>query len=289
MNGLVLARKAFRDAKVTVIAGGLLSFSLALMYVSLFPSVQETLEEMELPEYMENLSGAGGGYSTPAGYLSGEYFLIVPLVLIIFAIVAGTAATAGEESAGTMELLLAQPIRRRRLIIEKSLGISAAVTVALLAGIPGVLVGKLLVDFDLSTVHTIAGFLVTVPLLLLFVSIAVLTGAWFPTRALAVVVTTAAAVGAYVIHTIGLMVEQLEQARKLTPFYWSDASKALTGDYQVWGSAALLVLSLGLFALAVAVFERRDIGSGSEEIQWRKLLRLGRPHEDASPVPAAET
>ena len=162
-------------------------------------------------------------------------------------------------------------------------------SVALLAGIPGVLLGKLLVDFDLSAVHAVAGFLVTVPLLLLFVSIAMLTGAWFPTRALAVVVTTAAAVGAYVVHTLGLMVSELSDARKVTPFYWSDSSKALTGDYQVWGSLVLLVLSLVLFGLTVVVFERRDIGSGAEEINWRRWLRPGRGREEAPGVPAAET
>jgi len=289
MSRFAIARKAFRDARVTAIGGGILSFSLALMYVCLFPAVQDTMEQMELPEYMENLSGAAGGYDTPAGYISGEFFLLMPLVLVIFAIVAGTGATAGEESAGTLDLLLAQPIRRRRLVLEKALGLGLAVSVAMLAGIPGVFLGQALVDFDLPPQRVVAGFLVTVPLLLLFLSIALLAAAWLPTRALAVVVSTAAAVASYVVHTLGLLVEEMEQARKFTPFYWSDASKALVGDYEVWGSLGLLAASLILLAATVVVFERRDIGSGGREVHWRRLLSLRRNAHESRGAPALES
>lgn len=81
MNRLVLARKAFRDSRVTAIGGGILSFALALMYVLLFPSIRESFEEMDLPEYMESFAGAAGSYSTPAGYLATEFFSAVPITL----------------------------------------------------------------------------------------------------------------------------------------------------------------------------------------------------------------
>lgn len=287
MNGLVLARKAFRDSRVTAIGGGILSFALALMYVLLFPSIQESFEEMDLPEYMESFAGAAGSYSTPAGYMATEYFTAVPITLIIFAIVAGTAATAGEESAGTLEMLLAQPIRRRRVIAEKALGIAAAVSVALLAGLPGVLLGKLFVDFDLSPTRTLAAMIATLPLLFVFGALAMLFGAALPTRAMAVAVTTAGAVIAYVVFTIGFMVDELSQVRKLTPFYWSDASKALIGDFEAWRSLVLLAVSVALVAAAMWAFERRDIASGGREVGWRNWFRLRRNHEEEPSGPGA--
>lgn len=162
MSRLVLARKAFWDARVTAIGGGILSFGLALLYVLLFPSIQESFEELDLPEYMESFSGAAGSYSTPEGYLATEFFTAVPITLVIFAIVAGTA-TAGEESAGTLDMLLAQPIRRRRVIVEKALGIGAAVSVALLAGLPGIYLGQLFVDMDISPWRTLAATMTHAP------------------------------------------------------------------------------------------------------------------------------
>lgn len=286
MNRLVLARKAFRDSRVTAIGGGILSFALALMYVLLFPSIRESFEEMDLPEYMESFAGAAGSYSTPAGYLATEFFSAVPITLIIFAIVAGTAATAGEESAGTIDLLLAQPIRRWRIIVEKALGIAAAVSVALLAGLPGIFLGQRFVDFDIGPLRLVAAMLATLPLLFLFASLAMLLGAALPTRAMAVAVATAGAVLAYVVHTLGILVDELSEVRKLTPFYWSDASKALIGDFEVWRSLVLLAVAAGLVALAAVAFERRDIAGGREGGWWKQLRRRRKGREHA-PVEAA--
>jgi ABC-2 type transport system permease protein len=283
MSRLVLARKAFWDARVTAIGGGILSFGLALLYVLLFPSIQESFEELDLPEYMESFSGAAGSYSTPAGYLATEFFTAVPITLVIFAIVAGTAATAGEESAGTLDMLLAQPIRRRRVIVEKALGIGAAVSVALLAGLPGIYLGQLFVDMDISPWRTLAATIVTLPLLYLFAALAMLLGAALPTRATAVAAATALAVLAYVVYTVGALVDALSGVRKITPFYWSDASKALVGDFEVWRTLVLLGVCIGLVALATWAFERRDITGGGREVGWRKWLRRARKANTAEP------
>ena len=283
MSRLVLARKAFWDARVTAIGGGILSFGLALLYVLLFPSIQESFEELDLPEYMESFSGAAGSYSTPAGYLATEFFTAVPITLVIFAIVAGTAATAGEESAGTLDMLLAQPIRRRRVIVEKALGIGAAVSVALLAGLPGIYLGQLFVDMDISPWRTLAATIVTLPLLYLFAALAMLLGAALPTRAMAVAAATALAVLAYVVYTVGALVDALSGVRKITPFYWSDASKALVGDFEVWRTLVLLGVCIGLVALATWAFERRDITGGGREVGWRKWLRRARKANTAEP------
>ncbi|MBI2764841.1 MAG: ABC transporter permease subunit [Chloroflexi bacterium] len=261
---------------MTAIGGGILSFSLALMYVLLFPSIQESFEELELPEYMESFSGAAGSYSTPEGYLATEFFTAVPITLVIFAIVAGTAATAGEESAGTLELLLAQPIRRRRVIIEKAGGIGAAVSVALLAGLPGIYLGQVFVDLDVGPLRTLAAMMTTLPLLFVFAALAMVLGASLPTRALAVAGATALAVIAYVVHTVGALVDSLSEVRKLTPFYWSDASRALVGDFEVWRSVVLLTVSVALVGLAAWAFERRDVAGGGREIRWRRWLRFRR-------------
>lgn len=283
MSRLVLARKAFWDARVTAIGGGILSFGLALLYVLLFPSIQESFEELDLPEYMESFSGAAGSYSTPEGYLATEFFTAVPITLVIFAIVAGTAATAGEESAGTLDMLLAQPIRRRRVIVEKALGIGAAVSVALLAGLPGIYLGQLFVDMDISPWRTLAATIVTLPLLYLFAALAMLLGAALPTRATAVAAATALAVLAYVVYTVGALVDALSGVRKVTPFYWSDASKALVGDFEVWRTLVLLGVCIGLVALATWAFERRDITGGGREVGWRKWLRRARKANTAEP------
>ena len=58
--------------------------------------------------------------STGAGYLNVELFsLVIPALFAIVAIGFGAAALAGEQEAGQMDLLLAYPITRGRVVIEK--------------------------------------------------------------------------------------------------------------------------------------------------------------------------
>lgn len=273
MSRFPIARKAFWDARVTAIGGGLLSFSLALMYVLMFPWVQDAFEGIELPAIYESFGGGAGSITEPAGFLATEYFSFVPLVIIIFAVVAGTAATAGEESAGTLDLLLAQPVTRRRVVMEKAAGLTAAVSVAMVAGAPGAWIGQLIVDFDLAPWRILLAMVLTVPLVLLFLAIAMFAGATLPNRAAAVVLTTAAAVAGYVLQTLGLLVTQLEDARKLTPFYWAEASEVLVGDINPFRPLLLLVPAAAILVLTLVAFERRDIASGAREVGWRRWLR----------------
>jgi ABC-2 type transport system permease protein len=273
MSRYPIARKAFRDARVTALGGGLLSFSLALMYVLMFPWVQEAFEGIELPSIYERFAGGAGLITEPAGFLATEYFSFVPLVIIIFAVVAGTGATAGEESAGTLDLLLAQPVSRRRVVVEKAAGLTAAVSVAMVAGAPGAWLGQLFVDFDLAPWRILLSMVLTIPLLLLFLMLAMFAGATLPNRAAAVVLTTAMAVAGYVLQTLGLLVTQLEDARKVTPFYWAEVSEMLVGDINPFRPLLLLVPAAVILVFTVVAFERRDIASGSREIGWQRWLR----------------
>lgn len=262
MRRFPVAWKAFRDARVTAFGGGALAFGLGLLYVALFPSIQETLAGAQLPEWWQSFGGEAG-YTTPAGYLSGEFFMAVPIILVIFAVVNGTGATAGEESAGTLELLLAQPVRRRRVVLEKAAGLGAALAVAMLLGGLGVYAGQALVEFELSPLRVAAALVLTVPVLWFFLALALLAGAALPGRAAAAAVSTLLAVAAYVLNTIANLVDWLRPWRKAQPFWWSDVSGVLSGDWgDAWQPLVLLAAAAVLLAGAVVMFERRDIGVG---------------------------
>jgi ABC-2 type transport system permease protein len=270
MRRFPVAWKAFRDARVTAFGGGALAAALGLLYVVLFPSIQETLASAELPAWWQSFGGEAG-YTSPPGYLAGEFFNAVPIILVIFAVVNGTGATAGEESAGTLELLLAQPIRRRRVVIEKAAGIGLALGVAMLAGGLGVFAGQVLVDFELSPWRIAAALVLTVPLLWFYLAAALLAGAAMPGRAAAAAVTTLLAVAAYVLNTIGAFVDWLRPWRKAQPFWWTDVSGVLTGDWsEAWRAAVLLAVSGLVLAAAIVAFERRDIATGGPGLRWRR-------------------
>ena len=108
---------------------------LVVVTVSIYPSIEGNADLTDAVEnYPKELTAFFGGeldFASGAGYLNGElYSLMVPLLLLVYGIGAGARAIAGEEEAGTLELLLAHPLRRRRVLLEK---LGAAVV--LLAGL----------------------------------------------------------------------------------------------------------------------------------------------------------
>jgi ABC-2 type transport system permease protein len=276
--------KAFRDARMTAYGGGALAMALGLLLVALFPSIRETLEGAELPDWWAAFGGQAG-YLTPPGFLAAEFFTSVPVILMIFALIAGTGATAGEESAGTLDLLLAHPVRRRRVILEKAAGIGLALTVALLAGGLGIFAGQLLVEFELSQWRILASLVLTLPLLWFFLAVALFAGAWLPNRAAAVALSTLLAVASYVLDMMAVLVEWLRGWERAQPFWWADVSAVLMGDWSdVWRPFALLGATGVVLAAAVLLFERRDIAAGGRSWRWRRRGR--REVEPASAVDA---
>ncbi len=99
--------------------------AVVLMYAAFYPSIKESAADLQA--YMDNLPEAiraivaGEDYTSPVGYLESEFFNTMgALVVLIFAIGAGARSIAGEEEAGTLDLLLSTPCaagrcsRRRR-------------------------------------------------------------------------------------------------------------------------------------------------------------------------------
>jgi nucleotide-binding universal stress UspA family protein len=80
----------------------------------------------DLPESVRALFAGGElDVASPAGYLNSQIFaLMAPLLLPIFAIGAGSAAVAGEEERGTLDLVLAHPIRRRNYVFQRFLDLT---------------------------------------------------------------------------------------------------------------------------------------------------------------------
>ena len=256
--------KTVHDARRGLVGWGLGIAGLVLLTCSVYPSIGGNADlQQAIENYPEELKAFVGGsldFSTGAGYLNGELFsLMLPLLLLVYGIGAGARAIAGEEEAGTLDLLLANPLRRERLVLEK-LGAIAAL-LALLAVVTYVVVvaSDALFSMDVGAGPIAAAVVVTWLLALLHGTLALLVGAATGSRALAIGAAAAAAVAGYLLDGLGNLVDVLEPFQPLAPWHWYTAGDTLRHGLAA-GWTLLLVAATILVAMAAPpLFARRDL------------------------------
>lgn len=244
--------------------GGLVA--LAAMMVAFYPALEDFGDFEELmeayPDYFLAMFGIeeAGEFLTAEGFLHGElYSAMLPIIFLIFTIMRGAAATAGEEQGGTMDLVLSVPISRSRVVVDKFLAMVALTAGLALSLVVVELIGNLLVDMGLSIEGIIAVNLGVVLLALLFGALAMAIGSWTGRRTIAAGAAAGAAVAAFFINGLAPLVPALETPQKFSPFYWFLDSKPLSNGF-AWGQLVLLTgVTLVLFSVAVWAFRRRDI------------------------------
>lgn len=257
--------KTLRDRRRGLFFWGLGLVLLAVMMAAFFPTIRDMPSMADyieaLPaELMAMFGGDFGDYTTPEGFLNAElFFLMYPLLLLVFTIGFASGAIAGEEEKGTLDLLLSYPIRRWQLVLEKF----AAMAVSLL-GIATVfwlalLIAGAVIDMGLSPLRLGAACFAGALIAIVFGALALAVGCATGKKALAVGVTGALGFLTYIVNALAPMVDWLEPFRKLSPFYYYSAADPLSNGLDLGHAALLLGLALVFLAVALVTFQRRDL------------------------------
>ncbi|HEU5228259.1 MAG TPA: ABC transporter permease subunit, partial [Ktedonobacteraceae bacterium] len=130
--------KTLRDYRIPIIAWGLgIAFLLFAVFAA-YTQIQGTSSTATLNQLAQSARFLADpiDLGTPAGYATWRVMSFsVPILLAIWALLAGARLIRGEEERGALDLLLSTPRSRMRLLIEKVV----ALIVALL--IIGLLIG----------------------------------------------------------------------------------------------------------------------------------------------------
>lgn len=256
--------KTIRDQRRAIAWWSLGFVFFVFTYTAFWPSVHSNAAQFaqylkDVPQAIRDALG-GADYATPAGYLHMELFSIMgPVLLMVYAIGAGARAVAGEEDAGTLDVLLSMPVTRRRVLVEK-FGAMTALTL-FLAGLVWLSVTVIGPAFDLRVgqqglaAATINLFL----LAMAFGSIAVLAGAATGSRGAAIGIPAGLAVATFVLNTLASTVDGLRPFRFLSPFHYYAAHLPLKNGFDVVDVTVLLAIAVVSLVIAMATFERRDL------------------------------
>ena len=240
---------------------------LAAMYVAIWPSMkgQPAMNDFldQMPEAMRNLFAmAGADLSTPVGYIQVELLSFMgPILVILYAVLAGSGAVAGEEDRRTLDLLLMTPVRRSRVVAEKAAAmVLGTLGLAALLGVALVVEGSL-VDMALPVGKVAAAMLHLGLLGLVFGALALAVGAATGRLGLSRGVPAVAAVVAYVVNGLGGFVTWLEPFQAWSPFYQYAGHDPLRNGVSAVG-VTIAVATVALLTLVAAwSFERRDLAT----------------------------
>ena len=184
---------------------------------------------------------------------------MLPMLIAVLVIGFGAGTLAGEEERGTLDLVLAYPVHRRRVVLEKVLVLVLQVVL--------ITVVVYLVTFGVGR-----GFDISVPLgnvvqsalgqLLLGACLgflALATGACTGSRGLAVGVAAGAAAGTYLVGSLAPVVSWMGPLKWVSPFYYATGGNPLAAGIEPWHVAVLVGLAASLLGVALVGFDRRDL------------------------------
>lgn len=258
--------KALRDQRRSLLAWACGFVLLVAMYAAVYPSVRDNPDYTrminELPESYRALiiAGTGGDVTSPAGYLNTELLsLMGPLMMLVYAIGSGANAVAGEEDRGTLELLLAHPVSRTRVVLDKLAALAAGVALLTVVLWLAVWVGGRAAGMAIGAGDTAAAMVSLGLLGVEFGALALALGCLTGRPGLAKAVAGLVAVAAYLVHSLAPLVDWLEPLRKLSPFYSYIGHDPLLHGFAVGAAGVLALSGLALAGLAVAAFRRRDV------------------------------
>ena len=254
---LAVYTKSLSDSRRGLTGWTVGTAAVAMVYASTYPSQKENTAS--LPEAMRETLHID---ATAAGYLQASVFgLILPLLALIYGAATGSRATAGDEESGQLDLLLAHPVTRTRLVLQRfGALITGAAAISLLVWLALLAIRD---SAQLASVTPGELFAQCVNLALLaivFGALATGLGAALGRRVVVLTATAVIGVLGYAAHTFAAQLGA-DWLAYLSPFHYYIGSEPLKSGFQGADATVLAVVAATFVAAGTTRFNRRDVNS----------------------------
>ena len=236
------------------------------MILAVWPSLEGSAQfadvAQDYPEALKAMFGGADAFdaiTTPEGFLNSYVFsFMFPLLLVVLAVGVGASMLGEEHEFGLLDLLLAQPVSRRRVALEKSLVVAGQVTLITSVVVLIVLAGGPTVELDVAVSGVVAAGVGSLLYGILHGFVALLAGAALGRRTPALAVGAVVAVAGYLLTTIAELASWAEPLAKGSPLYHATVgnpvANGMPANYLILAAAGGVVL-----IATVLVFGRRDL------------------------------
>ncbi len=206
------------------------------------------------------LLGKNVDFTSFDGFLSMEAFGLTGLVICGYIGFLTASFLAGEIEMKTIDLLLAQPVTRVRLVIDRYATLIPLIVLMALAMLAGIFVGTKYMNIDASYQWFAYALALMGLFMLAFGAISLFVSAVLNDGRTAAIASLGLLIVMYFMETIGQSVEKLEIIRSLSLFHYARYSEILVFHDLSFGNLAVMIaVTIVFIGLAVLAFRRRDI------------------------------
>lgn len=264
--------KALLDSRRAILAAGIgigvILYVTASQLAVQFPTSADRLvlaaQSANLPPAIRGLLGQPINVDRLGGFLSWRTINSMPIIVGLWSIAAMAGTLGGEARSGSLDLLASTPLSRTRIAVEKIaahvVGLSLAMAItAVIVWIAGLQFAVLPGD-RMALTDSLAHF-AYVGLVGLVAGAIAFAAAAFLGRSAGAGVGAIALFTAYLANSYGDLIAAFGRLRPLSWFAWTAGHRPLAGVTDWPSLVGPVLLVIGFFALGVAAFGRRDLGS----------------------------
>jgi ABC-2 type transport system permease protein len=260
--------KSLRDYRIPILSWGIgLGLLMAIIFAGATPALRDAYASIA-----QSFRFFGDPYAvqTSEGFVTTRLLEVtLPILFSIWPILVGARMVRGEEERGTLDVLLATPQPRPRVILEKLLALIIALLLIALLMALGTIAGELGANAQVHFGRALLAALNVSLLVFFFAMVALLISQFANNRGAAAGWASGLMILAFLLDGTGRTVRGT-WVQYLSPFYYYNLNRPLIPgfDDMLAGAFLLLGLSLLLAVISVMLFVKRD--SGRPAFVWQR-------------------
>ena len=252
------SRKRVRGSVVLVVVFALL----AAMYLSMFPSIEEEIEDVldAFPEFFFDLFGIEAMH-TIEGFIAAELYSFFWIVLLgIYLAYVSAGMIAGDIRDRKMDLTLSNPVSRESVLLQKIASLWVPLTL-LNVSVPIIIyVGALAIGESFNPVALAMVHLLSIPYLLACAGVGIVLSVAFERARKAKVTALGVVFVLWLVEGVSNLSSDYEWVGDLTLSRYYDVTAILVHEeYALLDATLLLLVFVVLVGIALFLFLRRDI------------------------------
>ena len=254
-------KKTIYEKRWMIVGWSVVMFAFSLFIVVVFPVFRDTIGESlkTVPDSLKSFMGDAQAFQNLNAFIDVQVIYQMVFMPVVMGIILCTGLLAGKEEQGTMQSLLAQPVKRQRTYLEMLLAswvIAAIVTIFIFIGC---IIGGWIISVAIDAPRLLQACFATWLVTILISTFAYALGAITAKRGFSGMLTGVFVFLMYIITALAPTVKVLKYPNYLSPFKYFNTPSVMLSGWR-WTNIAIMATATLIFAvIGYVVFIKRDI------------------------------